>query len=87
MIGIIGIRSAISTSKIKKITAMRKNWILKGIRAELNGSNPHSNGEFFSRSINDFFDKILAINITRILIIRMTEPINKIINIIYTKNS
>lgn len=41
---------AISTSKIKKITAIKKNWREKGIRDEDLGSNPHSKGEDFSRS-------------------------------------
>lgn len=52
----IGINNAISTSKIKKITAIKKNWIENGIRAELLGSNPHSNGEAFSRSMNLFLE-------------------------------
>ena len=37
-----GIKSAISTSKIKKITASRKNRSEKGVRAVWLGSNPHS---------------------------------------------
>lgn len=41
---------AISISKIKKRTAIRKNWIENGDRADLFGSNPHSNGDLFSRS-------------------------------------
>jgi hypothetical protein len=40
---------AISTSKIKKIIAIKKNRKEKGSRDELKGSNPHSNGELFSR--------------------------------------
>ena len=44
-----------SISKIRKIMAMRKNWIEKGKRADLIGSNPHSKGEGFSRSLNSFF--------------------------------
>jgi hypothetical protein len=47
---VIGKRSAISTSKIRKITAIRKNRNENGNRAELFGSNPHSKGEDFSRS-------------------------------------
>lgn len=43
-----GIKRTISTSKIKKRTASRKNRIEKGTRAEKLGSNPHSKGEFFS---------------------------------------
>ena len=40
----------ISTSKIKKMTARRKNRKENGKRAEPSGSNPHSNGDLFSRS-------------------------------------
>jgi hypothetical protein len=45
-----GKRRTISTSKIKKITARRKNRREKGRRADPMGSNPHSKGELFSRS-------------------------------------
>lgn len=45
-----GISSTISMSKTRKITANRKNRSEKGKRAEFFGSNPHSNGDFFSRS-------------------------------------
>lgn len=41
---------AISTSKIKKIIAIKKNRIEKGIREEFKGLNPHSNGDNFSWS-------------------------------------
>lgn len=44
----------ISISKIKKITAIKKNRNEKGNRAELLGSKPHSKADGFSRS-NDFF--------------------------------
>ena len=47
---VIGNRRAISTSKIRKTTAIRKNPNENGNCAELFGSNPHSNGEDFSRS-------------------------------------
>lgn len=67
----IGKISAISTSKIRKITAIRKNCKEKGIRADLLGSNPHSNGELFSRSLIDFLDRIVAIVITIIGIINL----------------
>ena len=46
-----GMRRIISTSKIKKMTASRKNRIEKGARVWIEGSNPHSKGEFFSRSV------------------------------------
>lgn len=47
---IIGRIRAISTSKIKKIIVIKKNCKEKGRREEEKGSNPHSNGEVFSRS-------------------------------------
>ena len=47
-----------STSKIRKITAIKKNCVEKGKRADLIGSNPHSKGEGFSRSLNSFFANI-----------------------------
>lgn len=45
----IGIRSTISISNTMKITARRKNRIENGDRADRIGSNPHSNGDSFSR--------------------------------------
>ncbi len=48
--GITGNNSTISTSKIKKIIVIKKNRNEKGRREDLLGSNPHSKGEFFSRS-------------------------------------
>src|SRR5215475_9648828 len=60
----IGSNSAISTSKIMKITAIRKNRDENGNRAEFFGSNPHSNGDLFSRSSFIFFE----INVVRIII-------------------
>lgn len=59
----IGSNSAISTSKIMKITAIRKNRDEKGSRAEFFGSNPHSNGDLFSRSSLIFFEINVAISI------------------------
>lgn len=46
---------AISTSKIRKIIAIKKNRIEKGIREEFRGLKPHSNGEIFSCSRYIFF--------------------------------
>jgi hypothetical protein len=54
---VIGNSRAISTSKIRKITAIRKNRSENGRRADLLGSNPHSNGDLFSRSSIFFFDR------------------------------
>lgn len=75
MIIIIGSIKAISTSKIKKIIAIKKNCNEKGKRDDLIGSNPHSKGDAFSRSIKDFFDKIEASNITTIEIIIIIDAI------------
>lgn len=55
-----GRMSTISTSKIKKIMVIRKNRREKGARAFFTGSNPHSNGDSFSRSFVDFFPMIAA---------------------------
>jgi hypothetical protein len=56
----IGSSSAISTSKIMKITAIKKNRDEKGSRGEFFGSNPHSNGDLFSRSSLIFFEISVA---------------------------
>lgn len=74
-IKIIGKIKAISTSKIKKIIVIKKKCKEKGIREDDFGSNPHSNGDLFSRSIIDFFDKIDAIIITTIERARITIDI------------
>lgn len=72
----------ISTSKIKKINPTRKNWILIGIRLDDKGSNPHSNGDNFSR-YDIFLDlTLLIVKITTGIII-MIEIIVKIFIIIY----
>lgn len=76
----------ISTSKIRKMTAIKKNWREKGIRAEDFGSNPHSKGELFSRSENVFFDKIVAIIIITIAINKVIVAIVTDRNIIYASN-
>jgi hypothetical protein len=44
-----------STSKTRKIIAMRKNRNVKGRRALNLGENPHSKGLIFSRSKTSFF--------------------------------
>lgn len=84
IIKIIGISKVISTSKIRKITAIKKNCNEKGIRAEDLGSNPHSNGDLFSRSVKVFFEIKLAINITIILISKVVIDKVNMILIIYT---
>jgi hypothetical protein len=76
---------AISTSKIKKIIAIKKNRIEKGIREELIGLNPHSKGDNFSRSKYFFFDRMEDKDITIMEIIKkIFEIINKL-KIIYIK--
>jgi len=47
----IGRSNTISISKTKKMTANKKNRKENGIRAFFLGSNPHSKGENFSRSL------------------------------------
>ena len=58
--------------------AIKKNRSEKGNREDLLGSNPHSKGEFFSRSAKVFFDKIVARSIT---IVEIKQIIDAIINI------
>lgn len=83
---IIGRINAISTSKIKKIIAIKKNRIEKGIREELNGLNPHSKGDIFSRIIVDFIANKEEIIITINEIKKNNkDSINKL-KIIYIKN-
>jgi hypothetical protein len=73
----MGKRRVISTSKIKKIIAIKKKCKENGNRDEDLGSNPHSNGDLFSRSAKDFLDVILIIIIRAII---MMEIINAIKN-------
>ena len=73
IIGTRGKRSVISTSKIRKITAIRKNRREKGIRADPLGSNPHSKGEFFSRSLIVFLDRIEERAIRRLEMVKITR--------------
>lgn len=70
---IMGKIRAISTSKIKKMIAIKKNRMEKGNREEEKGLNPHSNGESFSCSINDFFLN----NEERIITIKEIQNIKK----------
>lgn len=76
---------AISISKIKKITVIKKKCRENGIRADDFGSNPHSKGEFFSRSMNDFFEIIIDNNIIKLQIIIIIIDIINIKLIIYIK--
>lgn len=86
IIKIMGKIRAISTSKIKKMIVIRKNRSEKGNREDDFGSNPHSNGEHFSRSVRVFFDKIDANIITTLAIIIKIDVIIAIEKIIYTTN-
>jgi len=53
----LGRSKAISTSKMRKITLIKKNRRENGSRASEFGSNPHSKGEAFSRLNLTFFAK------------------------------
>lgn len=76
---------AISTSKIKKIIAIKKKRIEKGKRDEFIGLNPHSKGESFSRSINFFLPKIVDSIITIKAIIKIIHAVINKFKIIYIK--
>lgn len=82
---IIGRTSAISTSKIKKIIAIKKNRIEKGSREELKGLKPHSKGDVFSCSKYVFFLKAEESVMTIIAIIKILNPIIIKLKIIYIK--
>ena len=80
---VMGNRRAISTSKIRKITAIRKNRSENGIRADELGSNPHSKGDLFSRSIKVFFDRNEANTIMRVTMISVNIKVVRTKLIIY----
>lgn len=63
---------------------IKKNRRENGKRDDDFGSNPHSKGELFSRSTNDFLERIEAKNITIIEISIIIEAIKVIEKIIYT---
>ena len=63
-----GKRIEISISKIKNTMAIKKNRIENGIREVFLGSNPHSNGDTFSRSKIVFFENKVDKTIRRDLI-------------------
>lgn len=82
---IIGNNKVNSTSKMRKITAIKKNWRENGARADLFGSNPHSKGDLFSRSENVFFE-IRFIKIIKIIIITQMIKVRVVRSlIIYTR--
>ena len=82
---IIGRISAISTSKIRKIIAIKKNRIEKGKRDEFIGLKPHSKGDNFSRSEIFFFPRMVDKAITMKAIIKMIHAIINKFKIIYIK--
>lgn len=89
IIKISGIRRVISISKIKKISLIIKNWILKGRRELEIGSNPHSKGEIFSRDLSDFREMaklIIRISLDRLMKSIERYRIDKIIYIKYNLN-
>ena len=61
--------------------ANRKNRSEKGKRADLIGSNPHSNGEFFSRSEIARFERTQPNNITTIDKPTAIAPLKKLLSI------
>lgn len=75
----MGIISTISISNTRKRTASKKNRREKGSRAVARGSNPHSNGDDFSRS---FLERKFRIIITIKISKGMKNKIEKRINII-----
>lgn len=78
----MGISRTISMSKTIKIIARRKKRIENGIRALWLGSNPHSNGEDFSRFDVDRIAVIHAIrNTIEGRMIAIIEDVS--INVIY----
>lgn len=70
----MGIISVISTSKIRKTMAIRKNRREKGNREEFIGLNPHSKADGFSRSRKFFFA------ISELIKIRAVDTINDVMN-------
>lgn len=81
---IMGKIRAISTSNTKKIIAIRKNCNENGNREDDLGSNPHSNGDDFSRSVSVFLDKIDAMVIIKVEIVNRISLTVVIEWIIYT---
>lgn len=78
----IGISKTISISNTMKIIANKKNRIENGIRALWFGSNPHSNGDDFSRFSVDRMAVIQAIMNTNDgrIIATVEDVISNIIN-------
>jgi len=79
----IGKMRVISTSKIRNKTARRKNWMEKGERADFFGLNPHSNGDIFSWSEEDFLKMTEEIRGRTIEINKIKEKLRKKEKIIF----
>jgi len=67
-----GINNTISISNTIKIIANIKNRNEKGIRELFLGSNPHSNGDVFSRSLLERVLNTLATTRSRVEIVAAT---------------
>lgn len=80
-----GIRRAISISKIRNIILSKKNWILNGGRLRDKGSNPHSNGEDFSKFFIIFFEikSLRRVRIVGTIVIKVLRT--HIVKIIYIR--
>jgi hypothetical protein len=80
MLDIKGNSKINSTSKTRKIIAIRKNRKVKGNRALNLGENPHSKGLSFSRSKTSFLLKITPKKLTTAVRINtLTKKTEKII--------
>ena len=79
----IGNNSAISTSKIMEITAIKKIRDENYSRADFFSSNPHSNGNLFSRTSLIFFENNVVNSIIAIDNEIVTVAVVLIINITY----
>lgn len=76
-----GNKRTISTSKMRKIIANKKNRKEKGSRADLIGSKPHSKGDLFSRSLKARLDKTQPRVITTKDKINPINPLKTVLNI------
>lgn len=83
ILGIKGTIKIISTSKIMKMIAIKKNCIEKGSRAKLKKLKPHSKGITFSRFLFLFFEIIIDKLIKIIVTINLVKLINR--NVIILK--
>lgn len=69
----MGTIKMISTSKIIKIMAIKKNCMENGIRAKLKKLKPHSNGIIFSRILFLFFEIKIEIAIRAIVTVNLVK--------------